>query len=264
MICLGRRDKESARNWKILQSQVEDYTEIFKRLVEANGDSDVGVIVDSYIETEDTNFALYNYVTMQNFERKQLQKDISTYKNEIHSLGNLQVKLSKERTAILTELEKKLEIVSKKRAVDEKSYRQSTNILEQVTMWIERVLTKTKCDLNGLHKILGNEEISVDNMVQFLAAAERQTHEILQLKLVIALKENDQPNIAQLQAAWMGLQNKKQTSHLLPGIVEPYEESSLLSSHPKRGQSDNVLKPVHEEKTRSRSSRSCSRSPNAY
>lgn len=55
---------------------METYEEAFVKIKEMTGEDDLNVLVNRFIEVEDKNFALFNYVNEQNNEIEKLQEDI--------------------------------------------------------------------------------------------------------------------------------------------------------------------------------------------
>lgn len=198
-------------NLRILQNEFECYDEIFKRLVDVSGFKDVDEMVKHFIEVEDKNFAQFNFVNEQGMERKQYQADIESLKAEIVDLGNLTSTLTAERKKILAELEDKFEKVSQSRKANNREEKMAKKILEGAKTRIWNIFHKINCDMTGIATMLGNSEITEDNMAQFLGVVENRTNELLQIKLMIALKENNEHDISLLHSAWTGQYNKTST-----------------------------------------------------
>ena len=55
---------------------VESYEAAYERIKEITGEEDMNIIVDKFIQHEDKNFALFNYVNEQNNEIEMLQEQI--------------------------------------------------------------------------------------------------------------------------------------------------------------------------------------------
>merc|ERR1712184_223932 len=74
-----RQKKEAMEAEKKKESQedsVETYEEAFQRIRAMTGEDDIDVLVNRFIEVEDTNFALFNYVNEQNNEIEKLNEEI--------------------------------------------------------------------------------------------------------------------------------------------------------------------------------------------
>ena len=203
-----RREKKAASNLKVLQNEVEFYDEIFQRLMDVSGFADVNEMVARFIATEDKNFALFNFVNEQGMEKKQFQTDIENLKSEIVDLGNLNSTLTTERKRILGELEMKLDRVSQMRKANVKEDKMARKIFDVAKAKIWNLFHKINCDMSGISAMLGNSEITEDNMAQFLGVIENKANELLQVKLMIAIKENNEHEISLLHSAWTGQHGK--------------------------------------------------------
>ena len=53
---------------------VESYEAAFERIKEISGEEDIELLVNRFIEVEDRNFALFNYVNEQNNQIEMLQE----------------------------------------------------------------------------------------------------------------------------------------------------------------------------------------------
>eukprot|EP00493_Phyllostaurus_siculus_P009982 UN10119 len=116
-------------------------------------------------------------------------------------MSNFCGSMTKERKKIHKEIEEDYQKVSDRKIQSSKSYKKAKKILVEAQELIWRLFKKLSCESTGIHDILGNSEISEENMLQFLGVIERRTNELLQIKLLIAVKENNEHEIAQLQAA---------------------------------------------------------------
>lgn len=68
---------ESEKKKESQEDSVETYEEAFVRIKEMTGEDDIDKLVRRFIEVEDTNFALFNYVNEQNNEIEKLNDDIN-------------------------------------------------------------------------------------------------------------------------------------------------------------------------------------------
>ena len=55
---------------------VESYEDAFKRITQITGENDLDLLVNKFIENEDINFALFNYVNEQNNEKETIEESI--------------------------------------------------------------------------------------------------------------------------------------------------------------------------------------------
>eukprot|EP00794_Sanderia_malayensis_P011084 gene11084-12252_t len=232
-----RKDKKSVNNVKVLQKEVENYNEIFKRLVEVSGDTNVDEMVNKFIDTDDKNFALFNYVNEQNIQCKQYQIGIEQLKKDISALKTSCGNTTAERTTINKELEEKYDQISQERITSNKLYKNSKKVIQQAKESVWNLFTKMTNQTTTIQMFLGNSEISEENILQFLGEIERKTNEMLQLKLMIAIKENNEHEVHQLQAA-KGEQHSKGIQFIPPAIDIDSQKIRL---------NDQTLQPLQED-----------------
>ena len=67
---------EAEKKKESQEDSVETYEEAFQRIRAMTGEDDIDVLVNRFIEVEDTNFALFNYVNEQNNEIEKLNEEI--------------------------------------------------------------------------------------------------------------------------------------------------------------------------------------------
>ena len=60
---------------------VESYEAAFERIKEITGEEEIDMLVNRFIEVEDRNFALFNYVNEQNNQIEMLQEQIMEVSN---------------------------------------------------------------------------------------------------------------------------------------------------------------------------------------
>lgn len=68
--------QEAERKKESQEDSVETYEAAFERIKEMTGEEDLDLLVQRFIETEDKNFALFNFVNEQNNEIETLHEQI--------------------------------------------------------------------------------------------------------------------------------------------------------------------------------------------
>jgi hypothetical protein len=67
---------EAEKKKESQEDSVETYEVAFQKIKEMTGEDDLDLLVNRFIEVEDTNFALFNYVNEQNNEIEKLNDEI--------------------------------------------------------------------------------------------------------------------------------------------------------------------------------------------
>eukprot|EP00965_Chrysotila_dentata_P004421 143325-Pleurochrysis_carterae.AAC.3 len=96
--------------------KVQSYEEAFAKIQAATGISDIDELVTTFINAEDQNFALFNYVNELNTECEKLEEQISELKSEIDKYKGQGLNTDNQRKKILKDLEDRLQRTEAKAA----------------------------------------------------------------------------------------------------------------------------------------------------
>ena len=127
-----------------LIQEATKYEVIFDQIKEATGIEDTDTLVESFIEKEDKNFALFNYVNNMNTEIECLQDGIKYLKDEIELIKKEGVENDVRRKEILQELEEKMVKVTEESTSVKKEYKVTRRLLELLKPKIEGVFNSIK------------------------------------------------------------------------------------------------------------------------
>ena len=172
-----------------LKTEASKYEEIFKKIKEATGVDDTATLVESFIEKEDNNFGLFNYVNAMNADIVALQEEIKFLSGETEQIKKEGVANDLRRKDIMKELEAKLAAVTEETGKIKKSYKANRRALELVKPRIETTFNAVKCDRAVINEMLGGG-VTVDdnNVMLYLGIIEQKCNELLQIKTVQKLK----------------------------------------------------------------------------
>ena len=227
------------RTVKKIESQLSELTQeaskfedIFDQIKEATGIEDTGTLVESFIENEDKNFALFNYVNDMNTEIESLQDGINYLKDEIKLIEKEGVENDVRRKEILKTLEERMAKVTKELTSVKKEYKVNRRLLELLKPKIESVFNSTKCDRSAITDLLGGG-VTVDdnNILQYLGIIEQKCNELLQTKALhevqAAMEEARETPIEGLQGA--GPQPVHGEPFITPPSIEEEGDQSWYS-----------------------------------
>lgn len=173
-----------------LQQETSKFEEIFDKIKEATGIEDTDTLVESFIENEDRNFALYNYVNSMNTEIENLKDDIRRLKDEIELINKEGVDSDVHRKEILNELEQKMVEVTDELTLVNKEYKASRRQLELLKPKVESVFNSIECDRSSIAELLGiGVSIDDNNIMQYLGIIEQKCNELLQNKALEKIKK---------------------------------------------------------------------------
>jgi len=185
-----RRAGEEDKAERTAEETMETYQKAFEKIQEVTGESDIYLLVSRFIETEDKNFALFNYVNELNNELEVVQEQIDSVKSDINKFKEEGVQYQTERKNILKGLEGRLEGTTKEADLFDKQLRATDKILDQLKAGIDSVFGKINCDRSTISEMLGdNDSVNENNMMQYLGIIEQKTNELLQIHAYLQLKE---------------------------------------------------------------------------
>ena len=83
----------------------QSYEAAFDKIKKTTKIDDIDLLVEIFIEVEDKNFALFNYVNELNNEIEMLQEGIAGIENDVEQFKRESVELEQQRKDILWQLE---------------------------------------------------------------------------------------------------------------------------------------------------------------
>jgi len=183
---------ESERKKESQEDSVETYEAAFERIKEMTGLENLDELVRRFIEVEDKNFALFNYVNEQNNEIESLNEDMETIRTEIEMFKLQGTELEEQRRKILKELEDKQNYCSKEADESEKKHKEISKIIDQLRRGIESLFNKINCDRSAIDEMLGAASGVTDgNMIQYLGIIEQRTNELLAIQTYVSSKDQE-------------------------------------------------------------------------
>ena len=114
------------------QDKVVLYEEAFNKISDATGITDVEEVVSTFLEAEDKNFSLFNYVNELNSEIERLELAISDTKVEIEKYKGQGVSTDTQRKQILRNLDERLQNTKTKAAEYQTRYDNGMKTINQV------------------------------------------------------------------------------------------------------------------------------------
>mmetsp|Transcript_7500 Transcript_7500/g.17164 ORF Transcript_7500/g.17164 Transcript_7500/m.17164 type:complete len:387 (+) Transcript_7500:3-1163(+) len=180
--------KDKAAQQASLQ-KVQSYEEAFAKIQEATGISDIDELVTTFIEAEDQNFSLFNYVNELNNEVEKLEEQIADIRAEIEKYRGQGVYTDNQRKKVLKDLEDKLAKTEAKAELYEHKAAQAMTTVNSLKAGIQSIFNKIGCNQSSVSEMLGNAGVTESNMMQYLGIIEQRTNEILQMYAAIQMQQ---------------------------------------------------------------------------
>ena len=122
------------------KDQNESYEEMFLRIRQATKITDIEVIVETFIEAEDRNFSLFNYVNELTMEVEKLEEAIGEHQSELEKELDDDSNTNTRSKKIIKELENKLVKTEAKAEHYEAKLRQITEEMEKFFQVIQKMI----------------------------------------------------------------------------------------------------------------------------
>ncbi|KAM4651690.1 outer dynein arm-docking complex subunit 1 isoform 1-T2 [Discoglossus pictus] len=188
------RDEIEKKKRDPTEESIETYEQAFQQIRSVTGEDNLDILVNRFIEVEDRNFALFNYVNEQNNEIERLMEQIEEIKKQIEDFKTQGVRLDQEHRAILKNIESKRTEAMKQADGYQEQLKSIMKILDQLKPGIDSLFKKINCDRSILDEMLGSSSsIRETNIMQYLGLIEQKTNEILATRSFLDSKNYDKP-----------------------------------------------------------------------
>ncbi|XP_041815303.1 coiled-coil domain-containing protein 114 isoform X2 [Chelmon rostratus] len=164
--------------------------EVFERIQTVTGEDNLDMLVIRFIQVEDRNFALFNFVNEQNNEAEALRDQISQIQAEIEQFRVAGLQQEQDHHSLLTEIDKRQK-ESESQAEDyEKQASNISKILDEVKTGMNSIFSKMECDRSVVEDILGSSTgISENNIISYLGLVEQKTNKLLTIQAFLNSKD---------------------------------------------------------------------------
>lgn len=193
---LGSWNNPKEKITPLSQEKISSYEEALHRIQENTGVYDINEIVTKFLDAEEQNFSLFNYVNDINTEIERLEHSIAEMRNQIEKYRGQGMSTDTQRKKALRDLEEKLVRTEKKADDYDTRYQRAVRTISQLKNGIHSIFTRIGAASASVEEMLGNQGVTESNMMQYLGIIEQRTSEILQ---AYAASQIGQPNEQTLQ-----------------------------------------------------------------
>ncbi|XP_078095867.1 coiled-coil domain-containing protein 114 [Mustelus asterias] len=247
-----REHGDSARKRKDAKEEtLEMYEAAFQQIRGLTGEDNLNVLVERFIEVEDRNFALFNYINEQNSEIERLQEEIADIQAQTETFKSQAVQREQEHKAVLKKIETQQEEASKQALGYDNRIKGVKKILDQLKAKIESLFNKMNCNRSILDEMLGSSSgIRDNNVMQYLGLIEQRSNELLSIQSYLASKDYDRPYDPQEAAILLLGQNPKNPTQ--PIYIEPPTTGNDNDSDVESPVTDEEERPLTQNELRQR------------
>lgn len=165
----------------IPQDKIQSYEDMMLKIQESTGLTDVQEIINKFLEAEEQNFSLFNYVNDINTEIERLEHSISNMRSQIEKYRGQGVSSDTMRKKTVRDLEEKVNKTDKKASEYDARYQVAARTITQLKNGIQSIFTRIGANSSSIvDEIMSNQGVTESNMMQYLGIIEQKTTEILQ------------------------------------------------------------------------------------
>lgn len=163
------------------EMKVQSYEEAFNRIKAATGITDVDELVKTFIQNEEQNFSLFNFVNEQNNELEKLEEQIQQLHDEEEKYAQESGDDANQHQQLLNDLQTKLQSTEASAEKYELKYQDAMKTVAALKLGIQSIFIKTECDKTAMAELLSDSQVTEANIMQYLGIIEQRTNEILQM-----------------------------------------------------------------------------------
>lgn len=184
----GRKEKKLQDYVKTLQGQVDNYEDIFNKLIEVSGMTDVDEMVKKFILVEDENFASFNYIKEQTQKIQEKEDSIAAFKEQIDKMNVDETVIDAERKQIHDRLlqEEKDAIAEHQRLTNR--VKEGQEKIDKITQNVDSLFDQINCNRAARNNLLGGSKITNSSILQWIGLIEQRCSELVQAKTLSATK----------------------------------------------------------------------------
>ena len=208
---------------QVAELKVQSYEEAFNKIKAATGITDIDRLVSTFIENEEQNFSLFNFVNEQNNELEKLEEQIQQLREEEVKYTQESGEDIHQHKQLLSDLEKKLQLTESSAEKYEKKYQEALRTVNALKTGIQNIFVKAGCEKSALAELLSDAVVTEANIMQFLGIIEQRTNEILQMWAATnsgkSVDGDDQSSTAMVQTNTPSAEQAKAHSAALLSIL---------------------------------------------
>ncbi|KAK1901325.1 Coiled-coil domain containing protein 114 [Dissostichus eleginoides] len=190
---LGHRQLSELKEQRRMDSGEESLDaldEVFQTIETVTGEDNLDMLVTRFIQVEDQNFALFNFVNEQNNEAEALRDRINQTQEEIEKFGVASLQQEQDHRSLLTDIDEQQKETESQAEDYENQASIMSKILEQIKTGVNGIFSEMECDRSVIEDMLGSSTgISENNIMSYLGLVEQKTNELLTIQAYLTSKD---------------------------------------------------------------------------
>ncbi|KAF8561092.1 Coiled-coil domain-containing protein 63 [Paragonimus westermani] len=228
----AKRVQEADERRAEVDRLIESYENAFDRMLEVMEETNPENLVQSFLEKEDRNFALFNYVNETNVEIERLNEENETLATEIDNYQEQITKVIGKQKDALTEWQADNGKVKEQQIDAQTRLATVKDSLKTVCELVLELATKLNCDTSKLTRRLASSEgVTQSNLLDYLTLIEQKVNKLLLIRQFIAVNDPEAPYVAKSILIGNNLNpptGSVPTIHP-PNLEDDFDETSELS-----------------------------------
>ncbi|KAK9528827.1 hypothetical protein VZT92_012966 [Zoarces viviparus] len=172
------------------EESLDALEEVFERIQAVAGEDNLDMLVSRFIQAEDQNFALFNFVNEQNNEAEALRDQISKTQAEIQQFRVAGLQEEQDHHSLLKDIDEQ----QKESECQTEDYENRASIiskiLDKIKTGVNSIFSKMDCDRSVMEDLLGSSTgISENNIMSYLGLVEQKTNELLTIQAFLNSKD---------------------------------------------------------------------------
>jgi regulator of replication initiation timing len=169
---------------------VQHFGEAFAAIQQATGIKDNDQLVERFMEAEDANFSLFNYVQQVHAEVEKLEEQIGSIKAEIETYQSQDASHETERRKNLQELQQRKAEMQQSAALYQHKHEMAVKRVHQLAEGIQQMYDQAGCDTPQVRELLGEGKVTDSTIMPYLGVIEQRANELVQ-DYVMAMVRDD-------------------------------------------------------------------------
>jgi len=159
--------------------KVQSYEEAFAKIQAATGISDIDQLVKQFIENEDRNFKMFNYLNELNGEIEKGEEAIAELKVETEKYRGQDKGAASQRKRLIKELQDRAMECESRTAQFEEAHKSLAGSIGQISRTIEALCAKLGCNTKLLQEMGTETGCNESNIMIYLGLVEQRANELL-------------------------------------------------------------------------------------
>ncbi|KAI3369946.1 hypothetical protein L3Q82_024753, partial [Scortum barcoo] len=190
---IGHRQVSELREQRRMDSGEESLDaleDVFEKIKAVTGEDNLDMLVTRFIQVEDRNFALFNFVNEQNNEAEALRDQISQTQTEIEQFQAAGLQQEKDHHSLLSDIEEQQKETKSQAEDYDNQASIISKILDEVKTGVNSIFSKMECDRSVIEDALGSSTgITENNIMSYLGLVEQKTNELLTIQAFLNSKD---------------------------------------------------------------------------